>query len=140
MPASARFGPMNATRPHLPLLAQALLMLVLLNGMLCSMGHGQMMGAPLEPSSPSHRGHAMVMDHKVMESMHTAPDGQGSSLPAMKSPFDNCFFAGSLPLALLAYVALGWLLRHRACCPAAYSPAPRASLRALLPALRPRAP
>lgn len=146
---------MNATRSHLSSWACALLLLVLLNGLACGIGHGQMMSVmflPLPPAQGEHAGMDMDMDMDM--NMHAGSEaampmaGHGPSsgsdhsapMPGLHSLFSDCFFAGSLPLALLLFTVLGWLLRHRTrrlplplqCC----LPSPRFAL----PGLNPRAP
>lgn len=144
---------MNATRSHLSSWACALLLLVLLNGLACGIGHGQMMSVmflPLPPAQGEHAGMDMDMDMNMHAGSEAAMPmaGHGPSsgsdhsapMPGLHSLFSDCFFAGSLPLALLLFTVLGWLLRHRTrrlplplqCC----LPSPRFAL----PGLNPRAP
>ncbi|MBD1602242.1 hypothetical protein, partial [Pseudomonas typographi] len=88
--------------------AWLLFTLVLLNGLACSFGHGQMMAA-----QPAKAPMAMMQHNdQGLAGMHKPAPMQG-----MKTPFEDCFFAGSVPLALLVFAALGWLLRTPQQCP-----------------------
>lgn len=149
--AVVHFAAMNATRSHLSSWACALLLLVLLNGLACGIGHGQMMSTLFLPLPPAHGEHAS-MDMDMNMNMHpgsTAKPRAGhgptgseptAPMPGMHSLFSDCFFAASLPLGLLLFSVLGWLLRHRTrrLSPLALHVLP--SPRFALPGLNPRAP
>lgn len=137
---------MDGTRSYLRYLAPALLILVLLNGMACSIGHGQMLQKMFAPSVPSPSsqamvtGHAMGMDHSHHHMDKPAANQDMPPMPGMDSPFSDCFFAASLPLGLILFAVLGWLLRRRPMRPIARRLTLHTHPAALLLSLQPRAP
>ncbi|WP_226506979.1 hypothetical protein [Pseudomonas sp. MWU16-30317] len=145
---------MNPTRAHLALFACLLLLLVLFNGMACSVSHGQMMRSMLMPKpAPAHghqQGHTMggmgdmaampgMAMHDTAGTLDTASN-HDMPMPGMNSLFGDCFFAGSMPINLIVFALIGWLLRHREARPKAYLTLFSALPRTLLPNLKPRAP
>lgn len=145
---------MDTPRTHLALPAQLLIILTMLIGLACSIGHGQMLRPLFHPSEPAAQHlHHHAMQHDVMHpaAMHSGHDtlAQHHShdaqmdhppMPGMNSPFGDCFFAGSLPLILLLFTVLGWLLRHRPASPIVPQRICLLSPRAALPGLQPQAP
>lgn len=121
---------MFAARYFRARVAWLLFALVLLNGLACSFGHGQMMAghATAPAMGMHHEGHGLA-------GKPVPPPMQG-----MSNPFENCFFAGSVPLALFVFAALGWLLRNRRASPPAPHTRPLGPPRLSLPALNPQAP
>lgn len=120
---------MFCPRPSRALATWLLLALILLNGLACAIGHGQMMAGP---APGAHAGHEMA----GMAGM----DMGKSAAHSMKSPFEDCFFAGSVPLAMLVFAALGWLARHRPLRAPRRALGTQAPPRWLLPSLNPQAP
>lgn len=132
---------MNLTRACLAHLARFLLLLVLFNGLACAVGHGQMLQPLFAASGDGHMGDMpgmAAMDG--MDGMAARPVDSGEPMPGMHSPFGDCFFAGSMPLGLIAFALIGWLLRHREARPAQALPACAKPPRAALSQLNPRAP
>ncbi|UFH49879.1 DUF2946 family protein [Pseudomonas sp. KNUC1026] len=121
---------MFCPRPSRALATWLLLALILFNGLACAIGHGQMMAAA--PPAGAHAGHEMA-------GMAGMDMGKGA-VHSLKSPFEDCFFAGSVPLAMLVFAALGWLARHRPLRVPRRAFGTQAPPRWLLPALNPRAP
>jgi hypothetical protein len=131
------------------LCAWLLLLLVLFNGLACSIGHGQMLRPLFSFSAADSVEHQHCHDEggmssmSGMESMHAMPtEAGGHDMPmqGMHSPFSDCFFAGSLLSSILVFVLISWLLRHREARPKTPSALFTASHRELLPKLNPRAP
>lgn len=103
-------------------IAWLLLALILLNGLLCSLGHGLM---PRASTGHGHGGASQVMaeegcaDHREMSATgeHHAPksasgaSGHESGSSGMMP--EGCAFAATLTMALIFFVALGWLQRSR---------------------------
>ena len=80
---------MNFFRTHCSPIAWLLYAVVLFNGLACSVGHGQM--------------------HMSMDDSSKKMDTSCS----MKAQWGECSFAGTLTLATIFLVALGWLIRTR---------------------------
>ncbi|QHF04321.1 DUF2946 domain-containing protein [Pseudomonas asturiensis] len=113
---------MNAFRTHCSPIAWILYAVVLFNGLACSVGHGQMMaafaGQAVASASPvghemsgMHSGH-----HAGHHKMHMAMEGASKKIEtsgSMQSQPGDCSFAGTLTLATIFFVALGWLIRTR---------------------------
>lgn len=141
------FPAMNATRAYLPLLAKLLIVLVILNGLACGVGHGQMLSPLFEPG-PRQAAPEQGQRHGAMHDMAGMADTANAALskeaappmPGMNSPFGDCFFAGSLPSLLLTFALIGWLLRSRAQRPKLPAVRLHTVPRAVLPNLNPRAP
>jgi hypothetical protein len=146
---------MNSLRTQLAPFACLLLLLVLYNGLACSIGHGQMMRSMFMPEAATALGHQHHHASGAMEGMagmHHGPSMSGQSsandmaidhsmpMPGMNSPFGDCFFAGSLPLGVIAFALISWLLRYREARPNARLALFGALPRTLLPNLNPRAP
>lgn len=123
-------------------LAWMLLACILLNGLVCAQGHGQMLARLTLPVLPSlgqvhehHHGlHAQAVQGDDMAGMHAGlPGGSVTTL----SPTGDCVFAATLFLATLLAVALQWLLRpgdpHRRRYQSALPPPPRARRSTLHP-------
>ncbi len=140
------FAAMDGTRSYLKYLAPALLILVLLNGMACSIGHGQMLQKMFAPSvafqssQVMSAGHAMAMDHSHHHLSTASANQLMPPMPGMDSPFSDCFFAASLPLGLILFAVLGWLLRRRPMRPIPHRLTLPTHPTALLLSLHPRAP
>jgi hypothetical protein len=111
---------MKFVRSHRSLIAWMLYAFILFNGLACSFGHGQMISSLFEPSTPgaahdhhaamsgSHAGMSMDMDMDM-----SASSGKMDMNANMAGMFGDCSFAGSLTLAMVFFVALGWLIRSR---------------------------
>jgi len=118
---SAKLVGMKLARAHFTSLAWMLVAAVLLNGLACSFGHGIMHGQTYRLPSPHET--TVEMDHHVHHhAMTAAPDTHQGSMPMVDSSHDSaikqlamsdCAFAGTLPLALMVFTALSWLLRHK---------------------------
>ncbi|MFC8749226.1 hypothetical protein ACN429_17000 [Pseudomonas oryzihabitans] len=122
-------------------LAWMLLACILLNGLVCALGHGQMLARLTLPVSPP-----LAQTHEHHHGLHaqTAQDDMagmhaglpGGSVTAL-SPTGDCVFAATLFLATLAAVVLQWLLRpgdpHRPRYQSALPPPPRARRSTLHP-------
>lgn len=109
---------MNFFRTHFAPIAWILYAVVLFNGLACSMGHGQMLQAFVSNQvvPASHEGHGMSAMHGGHYQMHMAMDASSkkTDLPgSMNMQSGDCSFAGTLTLAMIFFVALGWLLRIR---------------------------
>ncbi|MDR6235836.1 hypothetical protein [Pseudomonas oryzihabitans] len=123
-------------------LAWMLLACILLNGLVCALGHGQMLARftlPLLPAASTAHAH----HHHDAQPLHAQADmaGMHANLPAGSattlSPTGDCVFAATLLLATLIFVVLQWLLRpgdpHRRRYHGALPPPPRASRSTLHP-------
>jgi hypothetical protein len=123
-----------------------LLLLVLFNSMACSIGHGQMLQKMFAFEGASQSDHAMPMGHSMAMDhahQHMSPTSTSHDMPpmhGMDSLFGDCFFAASLPLGLMLFSVLTWLLRRRQVRPAPRRRAPLPHPTALLLSLQPRAP
>jgi len=89
-----------------------LLACILLNGLVCALGHGQMLARftlpVLPPLAQAHEHHHGLHAQGDMAGMHASlPGGSVTTL----SPTGDCVFAATLFLATLAAVVLQWLLR-----------------------------
>jgi hypothetical protein len=109
---------MNFFRTHCATIAWILYAVVLFNGLACSMGHGQMLDAFVSKQvvPASHEGHSMSAMHGGHHQMHMAMDtsSKKTALPgSMNMQSGDCSFAGTLTLAMIFFVALGWLIRIR---------------------------
>ncbi len=144
--AVIHFAAMDKYRSSLCHLAQALLLLVLFNSMACSIGHGQMLQRMFASNEPSRSdeaismGHPMVMDHSRHHMSQTSKNQDMPPMHGMDSLFGDCFFAASLPLGLMLFTVLAWLLRRRQVHPVPRRLAPLSHPTALLLSLQPRAP
>jgi hypothetical protein len=102
--------PLRARRTTI---ASILLALILFNALVCSLGHGLMSQAYATQSQrmemAGHHAMAGLDDHQAMDvtSAARAQAGATSTLP------DDCAFAATLTLALMFFVALGWMQRSR---------------------------
>lgn len=118
---SAKLVGMKSIRAHFTSLAWMLVAAVLLNGLACSFGHSIMHGQTYRLPSPHET--TVEMDHHAHHhAMTAAPDMHQGSMPMVDSSHDSaikqlamsdCAFAGTLPLALMVFTALSWLLRHK---------------------------
>nr|WP_258381602.1 DUF2946 domain-containing protein [Pseudomonas syringae] len=82
------------------------------------MGHGQMMAAfaGTAVASVSHADHGMSDMHAGHHTMHMAMHDSSKKMDmsgSMKAQSGECSFAGTLTLAMIFFVALGWLIRVR---------------------------
>ncbi len=130
-----KFARINRSR-----LAWMLFAFVLFNGLACSFGHGQMLGAFFHGSDADDCG----MPQSAMAAM---PEMAGTTLAkAIKAPLamkhmDNaCSFAGTMALALVFFIALGWLCRVGCGHPPQPVSRYRRPPRHALPGLHPHAP
>jgi len=98
-------GPMKLVRTHQSLIAWMLYGAILFTGLVCSTSHGQMLRA-FNQAGPSADCSA---DHGMSGQMDMAQMGDHAQL--MKLSMTDCAFAGSLALALVFYIGLGWLAR-----------------------------
>jgi len=122
-------------------LAWMLLACILLNGLVCALGHGQMLARftlpVLPPAIQAHEHHHGAQPQDDMAGMHAGlPGGSVTTL----SPTGDCVFAATLLRVTLLAVVLQWLLRpgdpHRR----HYRGAPLPPPRTHRSALQPRAP
>jgi hypothetical protein len=131
---------MKTVRSPRASLAWMLLACILLNGLVCALGHGQMLARFTLPlPSPATQGH----EHHHLQAPTTQGDmaGMHAGLPGGSlttlSPTGDCVFAATLFLAILLAIVLHWLLRpsdpHRRRYPGALPPPPRASRSTLHP-------
>lgn len=111
---------MNFFRTHRSPIAWMLYAFILFNGLACAIGHGQMMGAfSAKPAAPSHHGHHEMSSmgdahHEMSMDMSMGGSAKDMAMPgSMQSLFGDCSFAGTLTLAMIFFVALGWLIRTR---------------------------
>ncbi len=79
---------------------------ILFSGLVCSLSHGQMLRAfnPIHPA----------VDCSVQHDPSGQPDmaQMGGHAPLMKLFMTDCAFAGSLTLALVFFIGLGWAGRN----------------------------
>ncbi|WP_348775216.1 DUF2946 domain-containing protein [Pseudomonas sp. PS01302] len=99
-------------------IAWILFAVVLFNGLACSIGHGQMMGAfnSKGEASASHAGHDMSQMHGAHHQMHMHTEASSKKIDmsgSMTGQSGDCSFAGTLTQAIIFFVALSWLLRGR---------------------------
>lgn len=136
---------MNFSRHHRLPLAWMLFAFILFNGLACSIGHGLMLGRD-NGVAASGAGKAAAHAHDKMQmSMDMPmpmadPSGHKDVHDSLKGMFGDCAFAGVLTLALMFFVAFGWLTGQRRAAfllPRRWEGLP---LRLALPALNPRAP
>lgn len=136
---------MNFFRHHRLALAWMLFAFILFNGLACSVGHGLMLGRDNGvAASGADKAHAhghmqmsMAMDMPMPMADH---GGHKDVHDSLKEMFGDCAFAGVLTLALVFFVAFGWLTRQQRSAfllPRLWEGLP---LRLALPALNPRAP
>ncbi len=111
---------MNFFRTRRAPIAWMLYAFILFNGLACAIGHGQMMGrfsAPAAAPESQHQHHgsaAMMSGHTMEMSTANAADHSRMAMPgSLQSLFGDCSFAGTLTLAMIFFVALGWLIRSR---------------------------
>ncbi len=110
-----QFPVMKTVRSPRASLAWMLLACILLNGLVCALGHGQMLARFTQPvPSPALQAHAHHHDAQPqgslgdMAGMHAGlPGGSVTTL----SPTGDCVFAATLFLATLLAIVLRWLLR-----------------------------
>ena len=133
---------MKTVRSPRTSLAWMLLACILLNGLVCALGHGQMLARFTQPLLPAasaehaHHHHDTLPMHAQtdMAGMHARlPGGSVTTL----SPTGDCVFAATLLLVTLASIVLKWLLRpgdpHRRRYRGVLPPPPRASRSTLHP-------
>ncbi len=112
---------MNFFRTHRSPIAWMLYAFILFNGLACAMSHGQMMGAfsgkpAAAPSHHEHHGASAMsgMHHEMSMDASMDMSAKNMAMPgSMQSLFGDCSFAGTLTLAMIFFVALGWLIRTR---------------------------
>lgn len=135
---------MTFARTHRSLIAWTLFVFVLFNGLACSSGHGQMLGAFSRalPAADCAMAHG-----EAMASMADMPGMPGMLMAkAIKAPhamndMDNaCAFAATVALALVFFVALGWLSRTRRVHPLQRVSVHRRPPRRAHPGIHPQAP
>lgn len=152
---------MIVARSYLARTARWLCLLVLVNGWVCALGHGQMLAPLFGHEAPTSHHHGGMDRHMKMSAAHDTespgpmramadstdmndmPSPAGSppsSTGSLHGVFSECFFAGSLPLAVLLFTVLGWLARHRRVRPPATRQAWRQPPRTFFPGLNPQAP
>ncbi|WP_341521430.1 DUF2946 family protein [Pseudomonas sp. G.S.17] len=109
---------MNFFRPPRFSVAWILYAVVLFNGLACSIGHGQMMAAFASDAvaSASHGGDGMSDMHGGHHEMHRPMPASTKKIDmsgSMNAQSGDCSFAGTLTLAMIFFVVLGWLIRTR---------------------------
>lgn len=114
---------MKFVRSHRSLIAWMLYAFILFNGLACSFGHGQMISSLFDPSTAgsstpgsAHDHHAAMGGSHAGMSMDMDMSGSSSKMDmnaSMAGMFGDCSFAGSVTLAMVFFVALGWLIRSR---------------------------
>ena len=99
--------PMKFVRTHQSLIAWMLYGFILFSGLVCSLSHGQMLRA-FNQMSPA-------VDCSAHHDFSGHPDLAQMSEHAqlMKLSMADCAFAGTLALALVFFIALGWITRSR---------------------------
>jgi hypothetical protein len=128
---------MKFVRTHQSLIAWMLYGAILFTGLVCSMSHGQMLRAFNQASASAECSAEHGMSG-LAGKMDMAQMGDHAQL--MKLSMTDCAFAGSLTLALVFFIGLGWLA------PASRKRVPRSDYllrkppRSLLPELSPQAP
>lgn len=103
--------PMKFVRTHHSLIAWMLYGAILFSGLVCSMSHGQMLRAFNQASASAECSaeHGMSGMSGMSGKMDMAQMGDHAQL--MKLSMTDCAFAGSLTLALVFFIGLGWLAR-----------------------------
>ncbi|MBD9513663.1 hypothetical protein [Pseudomonas sp. PDM22] len=124
---------MNASHFLRSLPALMLLGILLINGLICSLGHGNAIACMPSAVSHDHHAHDMSMS---MGGQHEHP----SPIHAMGSAGGDCLFAGSLPLGFLVFLALGWLMRAPPEPPPSVSSGLLFQARYVLPRVNPQGP
>lgn len=107
---------MNVVRTRRSLIAWILYGLVLFSGLVCSIGHGQMLGTFNQMVSGIDCGQApdTSMVHTDMSAallMGTSPTSDHAQL--MKLAMADCAFASAVALALIVWVGAAWTPRVR---------------------------
>lgn len=133
---------MNFVRTHRTLIAWMLCCAILFSGLVCSLGHGQMLKAFSAADPAMDMAHMDDMDMSGMDmskmDMDMARPGEHDLI--MKMAMNDCAFAGTLTLALIFFIGLSWLIRRpRPRLPAVYRFC-RIPARHSLPGLVPQAP
>lgn len=130
---------MNASHYLRSLPALLLLGILLINGLICSLGHGNALAGM--PSAVSHDHHAHDMSHDMPMSMSMGGQHEHPSpIHAMGSAGGDCLFAGSLPLGFLVFLALVWLMRTPPEPPPSVSSGLPFQARYVLPRVNPQGP
>ena len=125
---------MKFARTHRSLIAWMLYGFILLNGLACSMCHGQMLGAFSNGSEEA----ACAMGHS---SSHPASMTDMGHLPSTtKSMTSDCSFAAIMALAMIFFIVLGLLIRVSESRPAPPESFRKKPPRYLFPGLNPQAP
>lgn len=99
-----------------------MLALILVNGLLCSLGHGLM---PRASTAHDHGGASQTVDaHHAHHHEMSGMDGHQASMATLSVADhdsgsagmmpEGCAFAATLTMALIFFAALGWLQRSRA--------------------------
>ena len=135
---------MKFVRTHRSLIAWMLCCVILFSGLVCSLGHGQMLGAfsAADPAMDMDMGMAHMddMDMSKMEMPKMDMPSPSEHALIMKMSMTDCAFAGTLTLALIFFISLSWLIRRvRPRLPAVYRFC-RIPPRHTLPGLVPQAP
>jgi hypothetical protein len=133
---------MKFVRTHRSLIAWMLCCVILFSGLVCSLGHGQMLGAfsAADPAMDMDMAHMDDMDMSKMEMPKMDMPSPSEHGLIMKMSMTDCAFAGTLTLALIFFISLSWLIRRvRPRLPAVYRFC-RIPPRHTLPGLVPQAP
>ncbi|WP_062383805.1 hypothetical protein [Pseudomonas abietaniphila] len=124
---------MNFVRTHRSIIAWMLYGFILFNGIVCSVGHGQMVDAfsgATQAMNCGDQGALILSDLSKM----------GDHALIMKLSMSDCAFAGIAFLSLMFFIGLGWLLSTRQLRLSAAYTFHRRIPRHLLPGLLPQAP
>jgi hypothetical protein len=99
---------MKFVRTHQSLIAWMLYGAILFSGLVCSLSHGQMLRAFNQASASAECSaeHGATGKHGQMDMAQ-----MGDHAQLMKLSMTDCAFAGSLTLALVFFIGLGWLAR-----------------------------
>ncbi|MFK3795864.1 MULTISPECIES: DUF2946 family protein [unclassified Pseudomonas] len=97
---------MKFVRTHQSLIAWMLYGFILFSGLVCSLSHGQMLRAfnQMAPGVACSEHHDLA-GHPDMAQM-------SDHAQLMKLSMTDCAFAGTLALALVFFIGLGWLARR----------------------------
>lgn len=133
---------MKSARTHRHLLAWVLFSFVLINGVLCGVGHGQMLAAaqssPMPVATQLSSADICGPGGEQVAAIE-APHRSGHGLWMQLAMFD-CAFAGKLTGALLLVGGLVWLLRALDVGPRLFQGVMPTAPRNALPGLVPQAP
>lgn len=103
---------MNVVRTHRSLIAWMLCSVILFSGLVCSLGHAQMLATFSGAEPAMDMTHMDHMDMSAMEMSKMDMPAPSEHGLIMKMAMTDCAFAGTLTLALIFFIGLSWLIRR----------------------------